>query len=151
MRCLTACFPLLLGGAAVHRNRSRACLSALFVVPSPFGFGHLTHDVGLLPLGSGFYALRPFVHALQSLAFTLPSRALAFVLAALSFVCHLLARVCDFLPLISDPISLISERLASCELSLTVRDGLCALIECGSPAIRLTGRVGTVLSGHDTP
>jgi hypothetical protein len=87
---------------------------------------------------------------LQSLTFTLCTRALAVVHAALSFVCHQFAFVCDPRPLISDPISLVSEPLASCELSLTVREGLLALIEFGSPTIELTGRVGTVLSDHDT-
>jgi hypothetical protein len=82
--------------------------------------------------------------------FTLNSRTLAFVLALFSFVCQLLAIVCDLRPLISDPSSLVSEPLASCELSLTVREGLLALIEFGSPAIELTGRVGTILSGHDS-
>jgi hypothetical protein len=79
------------------------------------------------------------------------AHALAFVRAALSFVCRLLAFVCDSVPLISDPISLGSEPLASYELSLTMGQGVLALIEFGNPAIELTGRIGTVLSDHDSP
>jgi hypothetical protein len=123
----------------------------LVVVATSFAFGHLTLDVRLLPTDTGSLAPRPFVHALQSLAFTLRRRALAFVRAQLSLVCQLLAIVCDSVPLTSDPISLVSEPLASRELSLTPREGLLALIEFGSPAIELTGHVGTVLSNHDSP
>src|SRR3974377_1082990 len=60
------------------------------VLATTFGFGHLTRDVGLLPMGSGCAALRAFLHALQPLAFILRSRALPFVRAPLSILRRLL-------------------------------------------------------------
>jgi hypothetical protein len=97
-----------------------------------------------------------FVHASQSLAFTLRSRALALVRAALAFVCHLVAIVCDSIPgisgqisVVSDLISLVSQIFAARELSLTVREGLFALIVFVRPRIELTRGIGTVLSGHE--
>jgi hypothetical protein len=59
----------------------------LVIVAFSFRVGHLTRDIGLLALGTGFQALPPLGYPLQSLAFTRRRRALAFVRAPLSFIC----------------------------------------------------------------
>ena len=69
--------------------------------------------------------------ALQSLKFAIHSRAFAFVRPELSFVCDSLAFLGDARPPIGDLISLVSERLASCELSLVVRERVLTLVEFG--------------------
>ncbi len=128
----------------------------LVIGATTFAFGHRTLDVRLVAPRMGTPTLRLVFDALKSFAFTLGSRALAFVCAHFSAVCRLLAVVCDSVPLISDSISLGRDPLAPCELSLTVREGLLALIELRltlikllCAAIELTSLVGAVLSFHD--
>jgi hypothetical protein len=121
------------------------------VVRTSFGFGDLTVDVGLLPLGVGLHTIRLLVDASQALAFTLCGRALALVRKLLSFVGRQLAVIRDPLALISDVISSGSEQFASSDLSLTPREGLLPLVKRASLILEPTGRISTVLSDHTPP
>ncbi|OBH57224.1 hypothetical protein A5685_07085 [Mycobacterium colombiense] len=116
-----------------------------------FAFRSLTIDVGLLPLCARSHAPAELVFPLQSLAFALRGRPLAFVRALLAFVCHPLAVVRYPLTLVGDPISSPRLEFASLDVSLTLGEGLFALVERMSPPFQLCGRLDTILGGHSSP
>ena len=120
------------------------------VASSSFGFGHLPRDVSLLSLGVGYHARCPFVRPPQPLPFALGSRAFAFVRESLPFVCCLLTKVRDPITLISDLVALAGVVLAFFQRSVTLLEGLLALVEFGCAAIEFTEGFGAVLSDHNS-
>lgn len=124
-------------------------------VGPPFGVRDLPVDVGLLAPGRGLAALRSFVQPAQPGTLPVVGRALAFVRAPLSFVRYFFAIVRDSIPLIGDSIPLIGEPvpstghpLAPFDRGLALVERLLALVERLTPAFKLFGRVGAVISDH---
>lgn len=113
-----------------------------------FGVRDLPVDVGLLAPGRGLAALRSFVQPAQPGTLPVVGRALAFVRAPLSFVRYFFAIVRDSIPLIGEPVPSTGDPLAPLERGLALVERLLALVERLTPAFKLFGRVGAVISDH---
>lgn len=115
------------------------------------GFSNRAIDFGIVPSGSGFGALHPFVDAVQSLTLTLRSRALTFVRTQFPAVRRLLAVVCDLIPLIGEAFSFVGNSLAPVEFMLAPGETPLAIIQLRKVPSEFTRSTGAFLTDHDLP